>query len=187
MSHDSPHVVLRVRVEEVHTPPLFGRRKTAEHQQLCVCRQKRLQRMTFYLGCRGHLFINYFDIETERSEAVVATDHRAHGILHPAVEEVTFALCERFHKRPHGLPRRKTQTFRPFAVDGDPLLSLPDVASVLNGVLVLRYQVRIDRLANSCDANFIHVFSGTKTGMFKFCAKVQKLFDLCKGLRLFCE
>ena len=49
------------------------------------------------------------------------------------------------------------------------------------------FSVGIDRLANSCDANFIHVFSGTKTGMFKFCAKVQKLFDLCKGLRLFCE
>ena len=48
---------------------------------------------------------------------------------------------------------------------------------MLNGVLILRYQVGIDRLANSCDANFVHVFSGTQTGMFKFCAKVQKLLD----------
>ena len=98
-----------------------------------------------------------FDIETERSETVVATDHRAHGVLHPTVEEVTFALCQRLHERPHGLPRRRAQSFRTFAVNGDPLLSLPDVACVFNGVLILRYQVGIDRLANSCDANFIHV------------------------------
>lgn len=32
--------------------------------------------------------------------------------------------------------------------------------SVLDGVLVLRNQVGIDRLANSCDANFIHVSKG---------------------------
>jgi hypothetical protein len=37
---------------------------------------------------------------------------------------------------------------------------------VLNGVLVLRDQVGIDRLTNSCDSNFVHVFSGTETGMF---------------------
>ena len=122
--------------------------------------------MTFYFVCGRHLFINYFDVETERSEAVVATDHCAHGILHPTVEEVTFALRQRLYEWPHGVPSGRTQSFRTFAVDGDPLLSLPNVASVLNGVLVLINQVLIDRLANSCDANFVHVFSGTETGMF---------------------
>ena len=166
LSHDPPHVVLRVRVEELHTPPFFRRWKTAKHQQLCVRRQKWPQRMTFYFVCGRHLFINYFDIETEWPETVVTTDHGAHGILHPTVEEVTFALRQRLYKRPHGVPRRRAQTFRTFAVDGDPLLSLPDIASVLNGVLVLRHQIGIDCLANGCDANFVHVFSGTETSMF---------------------
>ena len=122
--------------------------------------------MTFYFVCGRHLFINYFDIETEWSEAVVATDHRTHGIFHPAVEEVAFALCQRLHEWSHGLPCRRAQTIWTFAVDRDPLLSLPDVASVLNRVLVLRDQVGIDRLANSCDSNYVHVSNGSETGMF---------------------
>ena len=56
LSHDPPHVVLRVWVQEVHTPPFFGRRKTAKHQQLCVRRQKWPQRVTFYFGCGRHQF-----------------------------------------------------------------------------------------------------------------------------------
>ena len=30
-------------------------------------------------------------IEAERPEAIVAADHRAHGILHPSIIEVSFA------------------------------------------------------------------------------------------------
>jgi hypothetical protein len=56
LSHDPPHVVLRVGIEELHTPPFFGRRKTAKHQQLCVRRQKWPQRMTFYFVCGRHQF-----------------------------------------------------------------------------------------------------------------------------------
>ena len=123
----------------------------------------------------GIWFFDGFDIETERSEAVVATDHGAHGILHPAVEEVAFALCQRFHKGLHGLPCRGAQTFRTFAVNGYPLLSLPDVTGVLNGVFVLRCQVGIDRLANGCDANLVHVLNGTESGIIKI---------LCKGTKI---
>ena len=38
------------------------------------------------------------------------------------------------------------------------------------------FSVGIDRLANSCDANFIHVYY-TASGIIKFCVKVQKLLD----------
>ena len=49
-SDDSPHVVLRVGVEEIHAPPFFGRRETTQHQYLRVSRQKRLQRVPLYVG-----------------------------------------------------------------------------------------------------------------------------------------
>ena len=50
---------------------------------------------------------------------------------------------------------------------------------MLNGVLILRYQVGIDRLANSCDANFVHVYC-TASGKIKFCAKVQNYWMMFK-------
>ena len=57
---------------------------------------------------------------------------------------------------------------------------------MLNGVLVLRYQVGIDCLTNSCDSNCAHIFDGTETGILKITgAKVQKIFDVCNGLSLF--
>jgi hypothetical protein len=34
--------------------------------------------------------LNDFDVETERPEAVVTTDHGTHGILHPAIVEIAF-------------------------------------------------------------------------------------------------
>ena len=120
-------------------------------------------------------FWPHLNIEAEGPEAVVAADHRTHGILHPAVEEVSFALRQRLYEWPHGVPSGRTQSFRTFAVDGDPLLSLPNVASVLNGVLVLRNQVGIDRLANGCDAYFAHVLNGTESGIIKI---------LCKGTKI---
>ena len=39
-SHDTPHVVLRVWVVELHAPACFGRRKTAEHKQSCIVGQE---------------------------------------------------------------------------------------------------------------------------------------------------
>ena len=64
-------------------------------------------------------------------------------------------------------------------------MPLPDVASMLNGVLVLRNQVMIDRLSDSCDANFVHIYC-TASGIFKIMdAKVQKFFDVCNDLCLF--
>jgi hypothetical protein len=42
---------------------------------------------------KSHLRIqlfNHLNIETERTEAVVAADHRAQGIFHPAIIKVPF-------------------------------------------------------------------------------------------------
>lgn len=49
LPHDSPHIVLRIRIKKIHTPAFLRRRKTAQHQQSCFLRKKRLQRMTFYI------------------------------------------------------------------------------------------------------------------------------------------
>ena len=101
--------------------------------------------------------VDDFDVEAEGTEAVVAADHRTHGVLHPAIVEVAFASGERFHKLLHGVPRRRTHAFRAFAVDGNPLLALDDIAGVLNRILVFRHEVGIDRLADGGDSYFVHV------------------------------
>ena len=41
----APHVVLKIRVEEIHWPTRFRWRKTAKHQHFSRWRQKRFQRM----------------------------------------------------------------------------------------------------------------------------------------------
>ena len=102
------------------------------------------------------LFVNDLNIETERTETVIAADHRTHGVLHPTIVEVPLAFGQRFHKFPHGLPCSRTHPLWLPAVNGDPLLPFPDIASVLNGILILGHQVRIDRLANGCDSYFAH-------------------------------
>ena len=47
------------------------------------------------------LLRNNFQIETHRSESVIARNHRAHRILHPAVEEVALPCGQVFYKFPH--------------------------------------------------------------------------------------
>ena len=39
-----------------------------------------------------HICMNSLDIETERTETVVATNHGTHRVLHPAVVEVLHRL-----------------------------------------------------------------------------------------------
>ena len=47
-SHDAPHIVLEVRVVELHRPARPGRRKTPQHQQLRVGRKEKTERMSLY-------------------------------------------------------------------------------------------------------------------------------------------
>jgi hypothetical protein len=42
---DTPHVVDEVGAIETHTPSLFSRRESAQHQQLSMPRHKRLEGM----------------------------------------------------------------------------------------------------------------------------------------------
>ena len=100
--------------------------------------------------------LHHFNIEAEWSETVIAADHCAHGVLHPAIIEVPFTSCQRFHELPHGIPCSRTHPFRTFAILGNPLLSLFDIACVLDGILILFHQVWIDRLAYGSDSYFVH-------------------------------
>ena len=97
-----------------------------------------------------------FDIEAERAETVVAADHRAHGVLHPAVIEIASAFGQGLHELLHRRPGGRTHPFGALSVDGNPLLALSYVAGVFDGVLVLLHQVCIDGLPNGCDSNFVH-------------------------------
>ena len=54
VAHDPPHVVLQVRVEEIHRPADTLRRKAAEHQHPGMRRQEGFKRM--FLGC--HFVVN---------------------------------------------------------------------------------------------------------------------------------
>ena len=47
-SHDSPHVIYEVRVEEVHRPTFLFGRETSQHENLRSFRKERLKRMMFY-------------------------------------------------------------------------------------------------------------------------------------------
>ena len=47
-SHDSPHIILYVRVVEVHRPSFALGRKTAEHKNFGTTGKKWLERMLFY-------------------------------------------------------------------------------------------------------------------------------------------
>ena len=107
------------------------------------------------------LFVNDLNIEAEWPESVITTDHRTHGVLHPTVKEIAFTLSQWLNKLLHRFPGRWTHTFRALPIYGNPLLALPDIASVLNGILIFFHQVVINRLANSCDADFIHLFEVT--------------------------
>ena len=102
------------------------------------------------------LFLNsyHFNVETHRSEAVVATDHGAQGILHPSVIEVSLATGQRLDEFLHGAPGRRTHPFRTLTVHRNPFLSLQHIASVFDRVLIFRHQIRIRSLPDGCDSDF---------------------------------
>ena len=49
-------------------------------------------------------FFYGLEVETKWSKSVIAADHGAHGILHPVVIEVAFALCQLFDEVLHACP-----------------------------------------------------------------------------------
>ena len=67
------------------------------------------------------MLFHHFDVEAERTEAVIAANHRAHGILHPAIvvncgpvggraligKEVPLSSGQRFYELTHGFPCRR--------------------------------------------------------------------------------
>lgn len=95
------------------------------------------------------------DVEGEGAEAVVAADHGAHGVLHPAVEEVAFAAGEGFDKWAHRLPGRCAQSLRSLSVNGHPLLPDANITGMADGILVLSHQVGVFRLADCGDTYFV--------------------------------
>ena len=109
----------------------------------------------FNPNARGRLFVDGFYIKGERSEAIVATNHGAHRILHPSVVEVATALRQGFDELAHRQPCRGAQAFRAFPVDGCPRLSLLDVAGMLEGVLVFGDEVGVGRLAEGRYLHFL--------------------------------
>ncbi len=102
------------------------------------------------------VLFNGFDIETDRSKAVVAADHCAVWVLHPAVKEVALAPCKRFHKLTHSLPSLQTQALGTFAVNAYPHLAFAHIAGVFNGVLVQRHKVVVLHFSDGCNFYFFH-------------------------------
>ena len=104
---------------------------------------------------KSRRLLDDLDIEGERAETVIAADHGAHGILHPAIVEIAFSVGQGFHELPHGGPCRGAHARGAFAVHGDPLLALPYVARMGDGVLVPGHQIRIDRLPDCRDSYLV--------------------------------
>ena len=105
---------------------------------------------------------NNLDVKAERPEAIVAADHGALGIAHPAVVKIAFPPGQGLDKRTHGIPSRRAHPFRTLSVLRNPLLSFPNVTSVFDGVLILCHQVGIHRLANRGDTYVSHLFLSVK-------------------------
>ena len=102
---------------------------------------------------------DYFYIEAERAEAVVAAYHGAHGVLHPSVVEITLASGQRLYKLLHGAPGGRAHTLWTFTINRNPLLTFFYIAGMLYGILVFLHKVGIYRLPNSRNSYLIHLFA----------------------------
>ena len=91
------------------------------------------------------------NIETEWAETVIATNHCAHRVFHPSIIEIAFSSGQRLNELPHGIPSRRTHPVGTFAIDGNPLLAFFYITGMLNGILVLGHQVRVNRLHEQDD------------------------------------
>ena len=118
------------------------------------------------LGLVGHsvgylqyvLFFDDLDIEADRAEAVIAGDHGAHGVFHPAVKEVAFAGSEVLDEVFHGVPGRWAHAVGALAVYGYPALAFKHVACVLYGVLKAGHEVGVLGLTDGGYFDFVHVW-----------------------------
>ena len=95
--------------------------------------------------------INGFQIEAHRPEAVVAGNHRALGVLHPAVVEVPAACGKLSHETFHGAPGAFTEIRRPLTVFGNEDLPLGQLAGMLDGVFISFHEVLVADLADNSD------------------------------------
>ena len=101
------------------------------------------------------LWIDGFEIETDGAETVVAGDHGAAGILHPAVEEIAAPAGKLFDEFPHAPPRAIAEAFRLEPVTGNENLPLAHVTRVLDGVFIKHGKILIAGLPHNGDL-YIH-------------------------------
>ena len=104
------------------------------------------------------LRFNNFKIETDGTETVVARDHGASGILHPAVEEIAASAGKLFDEFPHAPPRAIAEAFGLEPVPGNENLPLAHVTSVLNRVFIKRGKILIAGLSHNGNLH-IHIHS----------------------------
>ena len=141
-----------------------------------------------YSNAQPSLFDNHLQIEADRTEAVVTTDHRTHGILHPTVvifngsvrgnfsfsEKVALTTCKRLYERTNGVPCRRTEAIWTLAVNRNPLLPYPHIARMLDGILVFRHQVLIFRLSHRCYSNLVHTIYFIGSICMMMCERLPK-------------
>ena len=104
-----------------------------------------------------HPLVNNLDIKANWPEAVVAADHSAKRVFHPAIIEVAFAFGQRLDKLTHRAPCRRTKPLRTFPVNRNPLLAFHDITRMLDGILIFRHQIGIDCLSDGGDSYLVHL------------------------------
>lgn len=97
-----------------------------------------------------------FEQETDGSEAVVATDHCAVGVLHPTIVKVAPTLGQLPDKPTHTIPSAVAHRFRLLGIVGNPLLPYLYVAGVKNRIFIKLLQIFIVRFANGCNSYIVH-------------------------------
>lgn len=78
-------------------------------------------------------------------------------IPHPAVIEIALATSQSLNKGAHRFPSALTHAVRTLTVYRCERLPHTDVASMLDGILVLHHQVGVNRLAHSRDAHTLQL------------------------------
>ena len=94
-------------------------------------------------------------MEGDGAEAVVATEHGAGGVFHPAVIEVAAATGEFLNKWLQGFPCLGAEALGTLGIATYPRLPLDDVTGIVERVLVKGYKVVIS--GDSC-GSYLNIF-----------------------------
>lgn len=127
----------------------------------------------FILICGSNFFVCRFDQKADRTETVVARDHRGSRIFHPSVIKTAAAARQSENERGERIPRALTKALRLVPTFGEKDLSFAHIAGMLDRIFVFRDQVVISR---DSDDRYLAAFHVSARGC---CASIRPRCPRC--------